>query len=130
MTRYSVLFMTFFSLARLVSSEIRSFSGIIEAASTVVHYSEGFLIAPAYIDIGDLVFQTIDDGDTNYVPAERPNDDGTKNGDSRSPDEVDDDKVNSETPTMVTNSPAASGGGRERRNLVDDTSSVSTTVRE
>ena len=127
--RRSLLFVTVSSLAGLVSSEIRSFSGIIEAASTVVHYSEGFLIAPAYIDIGDLVFQTIDDGDVNYVPTERPNDDGNSNGDKRSPDEVDDDKVDGETPTKVTNPPAVSGGGRERRILADDTSSAGNTVR-
>lgn len=44
-----------------VASEIRSFKGRIKAASNVIHYSEGFLVAPGYVDLSGLLFTTIDD---------------------------------------------------------------------
>ena len=42
-------------------AEIRSFDGPIEAAASYIHYSEGFIATPGYVDIGNLVFSTIDD---------------------------------------------------------------------
>jgi hypothetical protein len=53
-----------------VTAEIRSFSGVIEASSSYIHYSDGYLVAPGYVDISGLTFRTID-----YVPDEELADD-------------------------------------------------------
>jgi Lung seven transmembrane receptor len=45
-----------------VCSEIRDFRVILEPDSTVVHYSEGFLVAPGYINLSDLKFTTTAEG--------------------------------------------------------------------
>lgn len=45
-----------------VYSEIHDFRLTLEPDSTVVHYSEGFLVAPGYINLSDLKFTTIDEG--------------------------------------------------------------------
>ena len=42
----------------VVVGEIREFHVVLEPDSTVVHYSEGFLKAPGYIDLSDLKFST------------------------------------------------------------------------
>ena len=47
-------------LCSFATAEIRSFSGIIEAASSYIHYSEGYLVAPGYVDLSDLKFSTLD----------------------------------------------------------------------
>lgn len=46
-----------------VASEIRSFNGRINAASNYIHYSDGYLAAPGYVDLSDLVFTTVDEDD-------------------------------------------------------------------
>lgn len=51
-------------------AEIRSFSGLIEAASSYIHFSDGYLVAPGYVDLNGLVFSTLD-----YIPDEDINDD-------------------------------------------------------
>jgi hypothetical protein len=48
----SVLFLT----TSTTRAEIRSFEGIIDADSSYIHYSEGFLITPGSIDLSQLVF--------------------------------------------------------------------------
>jgi hypothetical protein len=40
--------------------EIRSFQGPLDAASNYIHYSEGFIVAPGYVDISALTFSTND----------------------------------------------------------------------
>ena len=42
------------------NAEYREFDGVIQAAASYIHYSEGYVIAPGSIDISDLVFSTID----------------------------------------------------------------------
>lgn len=49
-------------LSRQINAEYRQFDGIIQAAASYIHYSEGFVIAPGTLDISDLVFSTIDSG--------------------------------------------------------------------
>lgn len=41
-----------------VDAEIRNFDGFIEANYSVIHYSEGFLSTPGYVDASGLVFTT------------------------------------------------------------------------
>lgn len=45
------------------SAEVRSFQGPIEAAASFIHYSEGFIVSPGFVDISNLVFSTVDDND-------------------------------------------------------------------
>lgn len=105
------------SILGLVSSEIRTFDGIIEAASTFIHYSEGYLVAPAYIDISNLVFQTIGDGGKKAYDLDKrvPEEDNVShaNDDGESGD---DDAL-------------ADGGDRHVRLLAGDTSLGGSTVR-
>jgi hypothetical protein len=51
-------------LARQINAEYRQFDGIIQAAASYIHYSEGFVIAPGSLDISNLLFSTIDSGPT------------------------------------------------------------------
>ena len=51
-------------LSRQINAEYRQFDGIIQAAASYIHYSEGFVIAPGTIDISNLLFSTIDSGPT------------------------------------------------------------------
>jgi hypothetical protein len=44
------------------NAEFRRFDGEINAASNYVHYSEGYVVTPGYVDISNLVFETVDDG--------------------------------------------------------------------
>jgi len=46
------------------SAEIRSIEGSIEAAASFIHYSEGFIASPGYVDVGGLTFTTIDDNES------------------------------------------------------------------
>jgi hypothetical protein len=43
------------------TAEIRSFNGRIDAASMYIHYSDGYLIAPGYVDVSGLTFSTLED---------------------------------------------------------------------
>jgi len=51
-------------LSRQINAEYRQFDGIIQAAASYIHYSEGFVIAPGSLDISNLLFSTIDSGPT------------------------------------------------------------------
>lgn len=117
--RCSTRLLTLLSILGLVSSEIRTFSGIIEAASTFIHYSEGYLVAPAFIDISNLVFQTIDDGGKKaYVLDKRvPEEDDALKADD---DESGDDDAEAD---------GGDRGGRHVRLAADDTSLGGSTVR-
>jgi len=42
--------------------EFRRFDGDIDAASNYIHYSEGYVVTPGYVDISNLMFETVDDG--------------------------------------------------------------------
>jgi Lung seven transmembrane receptor len=50
-----------------VQSEIRELHFRLDPDSTLIHFSEGYVIAPGYINLGELKFQTLDDG---YVPGD------------------------------------------------------------
>ena len=89
-----------------VRSEIREFNGLIDANSDVIHYSQGFLIAPGFIDLSGLTFTTqADVKGRDYDPEMRDPSDETA-GDS----ETDDDKVD---PGEADTNPSK-GGGRHR----------------
>ena len=83
MRRWS-LFLLVASLPLVVHSEIRDFEVILKPDSKVVHYSEGYLVAPGYIDLSDLKFSTLTD-----VPYDQfePTD---IDDDAEYPDQVDD----------------------------------------
>ena len=49
-------------LAAGVGAEFRRFDGPINAASNYIHYSEGYVVTPGFVDISNLVFETADDG--------------------------------------------------------------------
>jgi len=71
-------------LCAQVTAEIRKFDGLIEAASNFIHYSDGYLVAPGYVDISGLTFSTLE-----YVPDEELNDDaldGDEDDDVRNDD--------------------------------------------
>lgn len=69
------------------NAEIRTFSGVIEAASSYIHYSEGYLVAPGFVDLSELKFTSLDyKTDTEiYVPGE---DDDDMGGDGEGDDDV------------------------------------------
>ena len=53
-------------------SEFRRFDGEINAASNYIHFSEGYVVTPGYIDISNLVFASADEGTSSaYVPEDR-----------------------------------------------------------
>lgn len=69
----------------IVNAEIRSFSGVIEAASSYIHYSEGYLVAPGYVDISNLKFSTllyVEDAEVDVVGKD---DDDIGNDDGEEP---------------------------------------------
>ena len=83
--RYSLYFLLLCGivLPQTVVSEIRDFRVVLEPDSTVVHYSEGYLKAPGYIDLSNLRFST--------TGAYYPDDfDPTIADDATYPDEADD----------------------------------------
>ena len=43
------------------NAEYRRFDGPINAASNYVHYSEGYVVTPGYVDISNLWFKTAED---------------------------------------------------------------------
>jgi len=59
-------------------AEFRHFEGPIEAASNFIHYSEGYIVTPGYVDISNLVFETADNGKPTKIfeGKERDKDDG------------------------------------------------------
>mmetsp|Transcript_3954 Transcript_3954/g.6762 ORF Transcript_3954/g.6762 Transcript_3954/m.6762 type:complete len:591 (-) Transcript_3954:625-2397(-) len=50
-------FLLIVSTCTTCCAEIRKFTGLIEAASTYVHYSEGYLVAPGFVDLKYLEFK-------------------------------------------------------------------------
>lgn len=84
-----------------VTAEIRSFSGFIEADSSFIHYSDGYLVAPGYVDISGLKFSTLD-----YVPDNEIVDDDMLAG--QDDDDIGDDEVGAED----AHDPEDGGGGR------------------
>lgn len=53
-------------------AEFRRFDGPINAASNYIHFSEGYVVTPGYVDISDLIFASTDNSRPNeYVPEER-----------------------------------------------------------
>lgn len=108
----SILF-ALFSVA--VQAEIRQFDGLIEADSTYIHYSEGYIIAPGFIDLSQLSFSTSESSDgVRMSPLDDRGGDG----------ETDDDGT---VPGSVDTNPNKSGGGRDRR-LAADSSTPGSTV--
>lgn len=57
-------------------AEFRQFEGVIEAASNYVHYSEGYVVTPGYVDISNLVFEAADGGKRAKIFAKDWTDDG------------------------------------------------------
>ena len=74
---------TLLSLAALLGAsfpapslaEFRRFDGDIAAASNYIHYSEGYVVAPGYVDISDLAFASADDGMPELEEEREWNDD-------------------------------------------------------
>lgn len=58
-----------FSTLKTCNAEIRKFNGVIEAASTFVHFSEGYLVAPGKVDLSGLEFTAIGMASTGNKPA-------------------------------------------------------------
>lgn len=44
-----------------ITSEIRTFHGTIDATSAYIHYSEGYIVSPGFVDLSNLVFTTTAD---------------------------------------------------------------------
>lgn len=61
-------------------AEIRAFEGPIEASANFIHYSEGFIVTPGYVDISDLAF-TSDDNGHETSSNDDDTDDGGDNAD-------------------------------------------------
>lgn len=95
-------------------AEIRKFNGPINAASTYVHYSEGFIVAPGFIDLSELLFTTTDDKNGEDVPFHT--DDDEDDDDFAVAPTEDDDYA---TATTTTSTVAANNGGRHSRKLED-----------
>jgi hypothetical protein len=51
------------------SSEIRVYSGRLNANSRVIRYATGYLIAPGYVDVSGLNFTAIGAGTSNYLTS-------------------------------------------------------------
>jgi hypothetical protein len=80
-------------LSLAVQAEIRDFTGVIQADSSFIHYSEGFIVAPGYIDLSELSFSTLDNGGGVYDGEERDptTDEDGGTGERNDDDTVDDD---------------------------------------
>jgi hypothetical protein len=95
-------------------AEIRPFNAIIEADSTSIHYSEGFIAAPGFVDLSKLTFTTIDKSSggiynegTRIPPKEDPEDDRSmKDDDMINPGDLD------QNPNKQGDEAGGGGGGR------------------
>lgn len=56
-------------LAHPTTAEHRRFDGPIAAASNYIHYSEGYVITPGYVDISDLEFEAVSEAGANKLFA-------------------------------------------------------------
>jgi len=79
-------------------AEIRSFSGELDAAPSYIHFAEGWLVAPGFIDLGGLLFETTEQ-DFNFTGKnagdfhrddDRAGDDDEDDFDDQADDEADD----------------------------------------
>jgi hypothetical protein len=62
------------------AAEIRSFSGQIDATSMYIHYTDGYLVAPGFVDVSGLTFSTLaDEGSMNDDDGGGGGDDGNGN---------------------------------------------------
>ena len=53
--------------AQQTTAEFRRFEGQINAASNYIHYSEGYVVTPGYVDISSLVFTNADGGSAKKI---------------------------------------------------------------
>ena len=49
-------FCLWFLLIQVTKCAIRNFKGKLAATPEYIHYSEGFIVAPGYVDLSNLVF--------------------------------------------------------------------------
>mmetsp|Transcript_35804 Transcript_35804/g.55091 ORF Transcript_35804/g.55091 Transcript_35804/m.55091 type:complete len:569 (+) Transcript_35804:63-1769(+) len=75
------LFLTVLISVGFCGAEIRNFNGLIEADSSYIHYSEGFLVTPGYVDLSRLIFSTGATEAPSKVPVTSGGDDGLQEGD-------------------------------------------------
>lgn len=61
-------------------AEIREFKGTIEADATFIHYSEGYLIAPGFIDLTQMEFRTDDSADDKLTKKDKKDDERNGGG--------------------------------------------------
>eukprot|EP00956_Cyclotella_meneghiniana_P018123 scaffold29938_cov70-Cyclotella_meneghiniana.AAC.2 len=96
-------------------AEHRRFDGPINAASNYIHYSEGYVVTPGYVDISDLVFEAVGEAGNGggEMMMEYYDDDGVGYDDDGGVMEYGDDD--------------GGGDGDERRRL-DDNGGVETYV--
>ena len=65
----------------MVNAEIRDFDLRLQSDSTQIHYVEGFLLTPGYIDLSELLFVATDNDDNNEDGnVINGNDDSSSNG--------------------------------------------------
>lgn len=50
-------------------AEHRRFDGPINAASNYIHYSEGYVVTPGYVDISELVFEAVGEAGQGAITA-------------------------------------------------------------
>jgi len=72
-------FVLFLILAVVTRSEIRKFEGPLDAAPDYIHFSEGYLVAPGYVDISGLRFSNNDNGQPSDISAYKDYDFNLKN---------------------------------------------------
>jgi hypothetical protein len=107
--RVTALVLLLAATASLTGAEYREFNGLIEADSTFIHYSEGYIVAPGFIDLTHLTFTTVDDDDDADAPYE--------DGEEREPGEEKDGE-DDEDDDAKTDQPGDEHGG-DRRQLSD-----------
>lgn len=127
-----------FALATLLlavvpaQAEFRRFDGDIQAASNYIHYSEGYVVAPGYVDISNLVFVASTDVDGTKELGQSSIDGGgslVDNGYTQNEvlDWDDDDTGNLEAGTTDDHN-VDDGGGGGGRWLVDNVETGATFV--
>mmetsp|Transcript_276 Transcript_276/g.691 ORF Transcript_276/g.691 Transcript_276/m.691 type:complete len:550 (-) Transcript_276:214-1863(-) len=78
----SVFLFSISSLCRVANSEIRAFNLLLEPASEYIHFVEGFLLTPGYVDLSELLFEAVDgDGasDSDSVSVDTKSDGNRRN---------------------------------------------------
>ena len=66
-TSPALLLTLFATAAQQTTAEFRRFEGPINAASNYIHYSEGYVVTPGYVDISSLVFTNADGGSAKKI---------------------------------------------------------------